>query len=142
MKKNLGTHLLIDAWGCPRDLLDNPELISDVIDRAITAGDVTKINMTVHQFSPHGVTATATLAESHIALHTWPEHGYFAADIFFCGNKDPYRSIEPLLVGLCAARHKVRRTVRGFDLSRTTSVDRTQTAECDHNEEAVSLDTA
>ncbi len=128
MEHSLGTHLILDAWDAPFELLDDPATIRHALLGAVEASGATLIETCVHHFSPYGVTATATLAESHIALHTWPEHGFFAADIFFCGNKDPYRAIEPLLVGLMARHHEVRRTLRGFA--------------CPINEEVISIDSA
>ena len=92
----VGTHLVVDAWEAPADLLNSPERIRQGLLDAISAGKATLIDMCVHQFSPHGVTATVTLAESHIAIHTWPEHGYFAADLFFLwcwATKRSYESV-------------------------------------------------
>lgn len=113
--KQLGTHLVIDAWQCPTDLLNDPERIRSAILEAVSAGGATLIDFCVHQFSPHGVTATATLAESHIAIHTWPEYGYFAADLFFCGSGDPQKAVEFLEVALEAKRVKRREFKRGFE---------------------------
>lgn len=112
--KNLGTHLIMDAWQCPPRLLNDPELIRAAILSAIEAGGATLIHLHVHPFSPHGVTATATLAESHIAVHTWPEYGYFAADAFFCGHGDPHRALELLREMLGAGQVRVTRMTRGF----------------------------
>jgi len=103
----LGTHLIVDAWQVPADLLNDPERIRRAILDGITAGEATLIDLCVHQFSPHGVTATATLAESHIAIHTWPEHGYFAADLFFCGAGKPVVAMEILTKSLQAGEIKV-----------------------------------
>ncbi|CAO5061344.1 S-adenosylmethionine decarboxylase proenzyme [Microcystis aeruginosa PCC 9432] len=110
----LGTHLIVDAWQVPADLLNDPERIRRAILDGITAGEATLIDLCVHQFSPHGVTATATLAESHIAIHTWPEHGYFAADLFFCGAGKPVVAMEILTKSLQAGEIKVRELTRGF----------------------------
>ena len=119
--KKLGTHLVIDAWHCPADLLNDPERIRRAILDAITAGGATLIDFCVHQFSPHGVTATATLAESHIAIHTWPEYGYFAADVFFCGRGNPQLALECLEVALQAKQVKQREFQRGFELETDSS---------------------
>jgi S-adenosylmethionine decarboxylase len=113
--KKLGTHLVVDAWQSPGDLLNDPEHIRRAMIDAITAGGATLIDLCVHQFSPHGVTATATLAESHIAIHTWPEYGYFAADLFFCGAGDPHRAMEVLEIALEAKQVKRTEFTRGFD---------------------------
>ena len=112
--KKLGTHLVVDGWGCPADLLNDPEGIRQAMVSAIAAGKATLIDLCVHQFSPHGVTATATLAESHIAIHTWPEYGYFAADLFFCGQGQPKEAMKFLQNALQAAECKMQEFDRGF----------------------------
>ena len=112
--KQLGTHLVLDAWQTPQALLDDPETIRRTLTEATAAGHATLIDLHVHQFSPHGVTATATLAESHIAIHTWPEHGYFAADLFFCGRGNPRQALALLQTSFQAQRVQVREIERGF----------------------------
>jgi len=114
MRKNIGTHLIVDAWESPETLLNDSECIRQALLDAVSAGGATLIDLCVHQFSPHGVTATATLAESHIAIHTWPEHGYFAADFFFCGAGEPQKALEFLTAALQAQRVTVTKVVRGF----------------------------
>jgi S-adenosylmethionine decarboxylase len=113
--KQVGTHLVVDAWEAPEDLLNDPEGIRRALIDAISAGEATLIDLCVHQFSPHGVTATATLAESHIAIHTWPEHGYFAADLFFCGRGKPEQAMKLLQAALQAKQVRLREIPRGFD---------------------------
>ena len=110
----LGTHLIVDAWQAPADLLNDPEQIRQALLAGITEGEATLIDLCVHQFSPHGVTATATLAESHIAIHTWPEHGYFAADLFFCGRGNPEAALKILQLSLKAKQIEVQEIERGF----------------------------
>ncbi|HEY9892283.1 MAG TPA: adenosylmethionine decarboxylase [Candidatus Sericytochromatia bacterium] len=111
----VGTHLVVDAWQAPEDLLNDPEGIRNALIDAISAGEATLIDLCVHQFSPHGVTATATLAESHIAIHTWPEHGYFAADLFFCGRGKPEVAMKLLQTALQAKQVRLREIPRGFE---------------------------
>jgi len=110
----LGTHLIVDAWQAPADLLNDPERIRLALLDGIAAGEATLIDMCVHQFSPHGVTATATLAESHIAIHTWPELGYFAADLFFCGRGKPEKALKLLVEALQAQKYEAREFTRGY----------------------------
>ncbi len=112
--KKMGTHLVVDAWEAPAKLLNDPEQIREALITATSAGKATLIDLCVHQFSPHGVTATATLAESHIAIHTWPEYGYFAADLFFCGEGKPEVAMKILRVALQAKEVKMRQIERGF----------------------------
>jgi S-adenosylmethionine decarboxylase len=113
--KHIGIHLVIDAWQSPADLLNDPERIRCALMDAISVGGATLIDFCIHQFSPQGVTATATLAESHIALHTWPEFGYFAADLFFCGKGDPYEAMRSLNKTLQAKEVKITEIKRGFE---------------------------
>lgn len=113
-KTNIGTHLIIDAWDCPQALLNDKEAISQAMLQAVKEGEATLIDLTVHEFSPYGVTATATLAESHIAIHTWPEYGYFAADLFFCGAGQPHKALEFLEKTLKAGKYKIQEIKRGF----------------------------
>jgi len=113
--KQLGIHLVVDAWQSPADLLNDPDCIRRALIDATIAGSATLIDLCVHQFSPQGVTATATLAESHIAIHTWPEHGYFAADLFFCGSGSPHQAIELLQTVFQAKQIRVTELKRGFE---------------------------
>ncbi len=115
MKKSVGTHLVVDAWEASPELLNDSDWIREVLKQAIDAGGATLIDLCVHQFSPHGVTATATLAESHIAIHTWPEYGYFAADAFFCGKGDPEKAMKMICRALQAKQVHTRKIKRGFD---------------------------
>lgn len=130
-KTNIGTHLIIDAWDCPSELLNDKETISQAMMHAIKEGEATLIDLTVHEFSPHGVTATATLAESHIAIHTWPEYGYFAADLFFCGAGKPHKAMEHLEKALQAGKYKIQEIKRGFNPTQQESL---QTLEVVHDQ--------
>ena len=120
--KKVGTHLVVDAWQAPAELLNDPEKIRIALIEAIAAGEATLIDMCVHQFSPHGVTATVTLAESHIAIHTWPEYGYFAADLFFCGRGKPTVAMKVLQQALQAGQVKMQAIDRGFTHDINTTI--------------------
>ena len=112
--EKMGTHLVVDAWDLPAAILNDAAGIRQALLKAISAGEATLIDMCVHQFSPYGVTATATLAESHIAIHTWPEYGYFAADLFFCGAGKPAIAMEVLKQELQANEVRTQQIDRGF----------------------------
>ncbi len=113
--KTLGIHLIVDGWNCPPEVLDDPKLVERALVAAVRAAGATLIHSTVHQFSPQGVTATATLAESHIAIHTWPEHGYFGADMFFCGGGNAHAAVEPIRRLLQAGRLHTTELRRGIE---------------------------
>jgi S-adenosylmethionine decarboxylase len=114
-RTHVGKHLVLDAWRISSDLLDDPEFLRTSLKQAVESCGATLINLCVHQFSPYGVTATATLAESHMAVHTWPEHGYLGADLFFCGSGQPERALETLVDLYHPKDVKIRRLNRGVD---------------------------
>ena len=72
--------------GCPFELLDDPEAIAQALHESVQAGGFTMLHDYVHQFAPQGVTGAAVLGESHVALHTWPEHGVLFVDIATCSG--------------------------------------------------------
>lgn len=81
----VGQHLIADLWGCQG--LADPAVVETALRRAVAAAGVTLLDLKLHHFGPQqGVTGVALLAESHISIHTWPEHGYAAVDIFLCGT--------------------------------------------------------
>ncbi len=84
--KHLGKHLILELWECDKEALDNQEGIEIMLEKAANACNATLICVKTHKFSPQGVTGVAVLAESHISIHTWPELGYGAMDIFTCGE--------------------------------------------------------
>lgn len=112
--QKMGTHLLVDAWDVPSSILNDADQIRRALIKAVEAGEATLIDLCLHKFSPQGVTATATLAESHIAIHTWPEYGYLAADLFFCGVGKPLLAIQVLQQELQVIKVKVRSINRGI----------------------------
>lgn len=93
--KFAGTHLLIDLWGASG--LDDIALIEAALRESAETAGATILHCHLHHFSPNGgVSGVLVLAESHISIHTWPERGYAALDVFMCGACDPYRSIPVL----------------------------------------------
>ena len=92
---------------------------SYVISRSTTTdGPYSEITSVVgsafHRYAPQGVTGVLLIAESHLSVHTWPEHGYLGADIFFCGEGNPETAIEKLVELFQARDVKVRRLNRGI----------------------------
>jgi S-adenosylmethionine decarboxylase len=81
----VGIHCILELYGCPATLLNDAAFIQQTLREGAEWAESTLIDEVAHQFHPHGVTALALLAESHISIHTWPETGYAAADIFTCG---------------------------------------------------------
>ncbi len=95
--KSLGRHILVEFHGCSAEILnDVPRIEQDMIDAATQAG-ATIISSVFHHFSPFGVSGVVVIQESHLAIHTWPEYGYAAVDLFTCGDSvNPWVSYESL----------------------------------------------
>ncbi|HMR10371.1 MAG TPA: adenosylmethionine decarboxylase, partial [Polyangiaceae bacterium] len=74
----------------------------------------TVVGEAFHHFAPQGVSGTLVIAESHISLHTWPEQGYVAVDIFTCGELDPNDGVETLAEQLKAASYRLQEITRGL----------------------------
>ena len=109
----IGTHILADYWGC-RAVIDSSDW-TDALTRATEAMGATLLHLHVEPFARNGVTAMAVLAESHISIHTWPEHDYVAIDIFTCGEHVyPEKGIDVFHNFLCPAHEKISRNIRGL----------------------------
>ena len=90
-----GSHLIIDLWEA-KGLDDEDRMRQAMID-AVNAAGATLLHIHLHVFAPHGgISGVAVLAESHISVHTWPEKGYAAFDIFMCGNAEPRKALDVL----------------------------------------------
>lgn len=110
----LGTHLLLELEGCSPELLDDLDYIRESMVSAASETGATIVGQTFHKFSPTGVTGVVAIAESHLCIHTWPEHGYAAADIFTCGSDfDPNKAAELIISKLACERPTIRAVSRG-----------------------------
>ena len=91
--KHLGKHVIFDFWGCAN--LASAEVIEKMLKEAVSACRATLLEIKIRTFLPNGgISGIALIAESHISIHTWPEHKYAAIDVFTCGKKvDPYLAI-------------------------------------------------
>ena len=90
-----GMHLIVDLWQGSN--LDDINVVENALRRAAEAAGATLLNIDLHCFTPNGgITGVAVLAESHISIHTWPECGYAALDVFMCGDAEPQKAIEVL----------------------------------------------
>lgn len=87
----LGRQILVEFYNCNRDTLNGEDVIREILLEGVRRSGATIVSDTFHTFSPHGVSGVVVIAESHVAIHTWPEHGYAAVDIFTCGETiDPW----------------------------------------------------
>ena len=110
----LGTHLLLELKDCNRDLLDDLPYIRHALLEAAEKTGATIIGESFHQFSPQGVTGVIAIAESHLCIHTWPEFGYAAVDIFTCGEGfKPREAAEMVVQSLESEEHSITEIERG-----------------------------
>jgi S-adenosylmethionine decarboxylase len=108
----LGSHLIADLFGCAR--LDEPPHIEAALRNAVIASGATLLYLQLHHFGPkQGVTGVALLAESHISVHSWPERGLAAIDIFMCGSSDARAALNSILASLSPAEHRLIEVKRG-----------------------------
>ena len=113
--KSVGRHLVLELWGCKN--LNSPDAVEAVLREMVAACNVTMLDLRVYPFDPMGVTGIAVLAESHINIHTWPEFGYAAVDIFTCGDrKDPSDAIPKLREAFSPERIETMEMTRGIML--------------------------
>lgn len=107
-----GAHLIVDLHGARR--LNELDHIEATLRRCVEVAGATLLHIHLHPFEPNGgVSGVAVLAESHISIHSWPEAGYAALDIFMCGNAKPQRCIEVLLEAFAPVRIGVEEILRG-----------------------------
>ena len=106
-----GVHLIVDLHDAQG--LDDIDLIEATLRRAFYAARATLLHIHVHHFQPNGVSGVAVLAESHISIHTWPDAGYAAVDVFMCGKANPDACVPVLREAFRAQRVEVNELLRG-----------------------------
>jgi S-adenosylmethionine decarboxylase len=106
-----GVHLIIDLHGAAG--LDDIDLVETTLRRCVDVAGATLLHIHVHHFQPNGVSGVAVLAESHISIHTWPDAGYAALDVFMCGKADPDACVPVLREAFKAESVEVNEILRG-----------------------------
>ncbi len=109
----LGQHLILDLYDCPSELLRVPAPVEQLLLAAACAMEATVVGAHFHGFAPHGVSGVVVSQESHLTVHTWPEYGYAAIDIFSCGVLRIEAGIDYLRQHFQAGRHELRTFTRG-----------------------------
>lgn len=110
----LGKHLIVDFYDCDCELLNDAQFIDKVMVEAANACGATVVSNHINRFNPYGISGVVVIAESHITIHTWPEHGYAAVDVFTCGETvDPWIVKAYLSSKLIAKRSSVEEFQRG-----------------------------
>ncbi len=111
----LGKDLLLELKDCNKEVLNDLSFIRGTLLAAASEAGATVLGESFHQFDPQGVSGVVIIAESHLFIHTWPECGYAAVDIFTCGNSvQPEKAAQTLIRELGAKNHSVLEIQRGI----------------------------
>jgi S-adenosylmethionine decarboxylase len=105
----------LELKDCDKEVLNNLALLKEALIEAANECGATVLGESFHQFSPQGVSGVVVIAESHLVIHTWPEYGYAAVDIFTCGDAvEPEKAAELLVEKLGTNSHSVIKMQRGL----------------------------
>ncbi|MBW1691198.1 MAG: adenosylmethionine decarboxylase [Deltaproteobacteria bacterium] len=114
MTSPFGKHILAEYFECDCTYLDSEQAIREVMLEAASASGATIVGNIFHHFSPQGVTGVVVIAESHLAIHTWPEFRYASVDLFTCGSHlDPWVGFEYLKERLQSRKWMSKEIIRG-----------------------------
>jgi len=108
----MGKHLILEVYNVNYELLNDLSTISKITENGIKRAKMTILNSFTHQFTPQGVSVIFALAESHVSIHTFPEHGSLTADAYTCGDGNPKIIIIELLKYFNSNDYKLREFYR------------------------------
>lgn len=116
--EGVGLHILMEFYDCSPTVLDDDKLLEELMIEAAEKASATIIKSVFHKFSPQGVTGVVVVAESHLAIHTWPEKQYAAVDFFTCNDKMDHEKAQlHLKNGLLSSREVIKLVARGTEIS-------------------------
>jgi S-adenosylmethionine decarboxylase len=111
----LGQHYIVEASGCNPDIISSVSRVEEILVKAAEVAGVQIWSISFHRFQPHGVSGVVVISESHLSVHTWPEYGYAALDIYTCGkNSNPEAAVEYALEQFQAKSVHVTECSRGL----------------------------
>ncbi|MEM4700150.1 MAG: adenosylmethionine decarboxylase [Candidatus Nezhaarchaeales archaeon] len=117
----LGRHLIAELQGCDPEKLSRAEEVERLLLYAAKSSGLMVIDVKTHYFSP-GATSMVIIGESHLSIHTWPEYGYAAVDVFVCGGRDPRKALEVIVKELKPKKVRALEVRRGIDTLRVEEV--------------------
>ncbi len=110
---HLAHHLILELYDCDSGRLNDVEWMKHAMTKAAEVMKARIVETRFHEFSPQGFAGVLLLAESHLSMHTWPEHGYAAVDIFMCGSADLDAAARSLIEQMGASRWSLKILRRG-----------------------------
>lgn len=112
----VGHHYIAEASGCNPEIIGRVETVEQILVRAAEVAGVTVWSISFHRFNPYGVSGVVVISESHLSVHTWPEFGYVALDIFTCGSDaKPEAAVEYALKEFGANSMHITEVTRGLE---------------------------
>lgn len=114
--ENLGRHVLAEFYNCDENILNDHKLIENYMVQAAKEANATIVTSNFHMFNPWGVSGVVVIQESHLTIHTWPEYGYAAIDLFTCGDEvNPWLAFDCLKNMLKAEITETKEYPRGIN---------------------------
>jgi S-adenosylmethionine decarboxylase len=101
----MGKHYLLNLYNCSFVLLDDEQYLIKLLESAAVLAGATVVQTVSKKFKPQGVTVICLLAESHISIHTWPEEGKAAVDLYTCGSSNPKLGCDMIVENLHSINH-------------------------------------
>jgi len=119
----LGRHLLLELFDCDPEAINCLDIVKASMVEAAKRAQATIVDVVFHEFNPFGISGVVVIAESHLAIHTWPEYRYAAVDVFSCGETlRPQVAVDYLVEQFGAARASVVELQRGVFLQAPSSI--------------------
>lgn len=113
--ETIGRHVIAELWGCDFDLLNNMDKIERIFAEAALKSGAEIREVAFHKFAPQGVSGVVIISESHLTIHTFPEHGYASIDVYTCGDLDPNIAADYIANSLGAETYEKIELSRGID---------------------------
>ncbi|NLP49754.1 adenosylmethionine decarboxylase [Bacillus sp. RO1] len=112
--ETVGRHVISELWGCDFDKLNDMDYIERTfVDAALKSGAEVR-EVAFHKFAPQGVSGVVIISESHLTIHSFPEHGYASIDVYTCGELDPNISADYIATALNAQTRETIELPRGM----------------------------
>lgn len=103
--QSLGNHLIIELYECHSETINDVQSVEEKLVEAVNISGANVVQSVIHKFNPHGISGVVVIEESHFSVHTWPEYGYCALDIFTCGDEIDCHSALQYLKKEFQAKH-------------------------------------
>jgi len=114
----LGRHMLLELFDCDPEAINSLDIVKASMVEAAKRAQATIVDVVFHEFNPFGISGVVVIAESHLAIHTWPEYRYAAVDVFSCGEVlQPKVAVDYLVEQLGATRASAVEVQRGIFLN-------------------------